>query len=250
MPTALNHHLAMALDPAILMRAAGFTPDPWQARILRSTSERTLVTCHRQAGKSTAVAGSALHTALYHAPGLVLMVSASQRQANEVFKKTVDFYGAIGKPVDAVQDSAQSLELANGSRIVSLPASPDRVRGYSAPKLVIIDEAAQVADEMLAALIPMLTISRGRLLALSTPFGRRGWYFAAWEDPSDAWEKISFKASENPRLDPADLAEQRKILGDRWYMQEFELEFVEAIGQAFSTESVLAAFNSQEPPLF
>jgi hypothetical protein len=52
---------------------------------------------------------------------------------------------------EAVAESALRLELANGSRIVSLPGSGETVRGYSAPRLVIVDEASRVPDELMGA---------------------------------------------------------------------------------------------------
>jgi hypothetical protein len=52
--------------------------------------------------------------------------------------------------------------LANGARLVSLPGDPDTLRGYSAPKLIIKDEAALVSDAMQAALDPMLASSNKR----------------------------------------------------------------------------------------
>jgi hypothetical protein len=31
----------------------------------------------------------------------------------------------------------------------------------------------------------MLAVSHGRLIALSTPFGQRGWFWQAWEAEAD-----------------------------------------------------------------
>src|SRR5258707_496332 len=77
--------LASELDPSLLMDYVGFTPDEWQRRLLRSTSDKILLNCHRQAGKSTATAPLAVGVVLSEPGSLVLVVSASQRQANELF---------------------------------------------------------------------------------------------------------------------------------------------------------------------
>jgi hypothetical protein len=50
------------------------------------------------------------------------------------------------------------------------------VRCFS-PGLVIVDEAARVPDDLYRAVRPMLAVSQGRLIALSTPFGQRGWFY-------------------------------------------------------------------------
>ena len=54
------------------------------------------------------------------------------------------------------------------------------MRGYAAADLVIIDEAARVEDDLISAFRPMLATSNGRLIALTTPAGKRGWFFDAW----------------------------------------------------------------------
>ena len=180
----------------------------------------------------------------------MLLVSASLRQSGELFRKVVSFYAALGRPIDAVEDSAQTLALANGSRIVSLPGTPDKVRGFSAPRLIVVDEAAQVDDSMFIALSPMMAISRGRTIELSTPYGRRGHFYEAWTADGDDWGRIRLKATENPRMDPAFLEEELRILGARWFGQEYECEFHDTIGQMFSSESIEAALDNDLQPLF
>lgn len=64
-PASPATDLAMALDPVLFARAAGFEPDPWQAQVLRSRAPRILLNCSRQSGKSTVVAMLAMWTALY-----------------------------------------------------------------------------------------------------------------------------------------------------------------------------------------
>ena len=68
------------------------------------------------------------------------------------------------------------LKLANGSRILCLPGKEETVRCFS-PSLLIIDEASRVPDDLYRSVRPMLAVSKGRLIALSTYFGQRGWFF-------------------------------------------------------------------------
>ncbi len=91
--------LAVALDPSRLMLTAGMTADPWQAKLLRSTAQRHLLLCTRQASKSTTTAALALYEALYNSPALVLLLSPSLRQSQELFKKVLSYYRAMDKPV-------------------------------------------------------------------------------------------------------------------------------------------------------
>ncbi len=98
--------LALALDPVQLVRRLDLEPDPWQAAVLRSTARHALLLCSRQAGKSTTTAALALHEALYRPPALVLLVSPSERQSQELFLKVTTFYTELGKPVPAREASA------------------------------------------------------------------------------------------------------------------------------------------------
>src|SRR4051794_34671351 len=173
--------LAIELDPSIMLTLIGFDdPLPWQRQLLRSTSDKVLLNCHRQAGKSSVAAALAVWTALVDPGSLTIIVSASQRQSNELFIKVGDFYKALGSPLDATVQNAVTMALANGSRVVSLPDSIDTIVGYSSPQLIIIDEASRLSDETYFGLRPMLTRSRGRMICMSTPRGKRGWFYEAW----------------------------------------------------------------------
>lgn len=241
----------MALDAAETMRSGlGIDPDQWQANFLRSTANKLLLLCARQCGKSTVTAVMALHTALFEPGSLVLLLSPSQRQSGELFGKVTGMNDALGRPVPAETDSATTLALENGSRVVSLPGSPKTVRGFSGARLLVIDEAALTGDDLFTAVSPMLAVSRGRLVALSTPMGKRGWFHDQWTHENSSWQKIKATAWDCPRVSREFLEEERKTLGDRWFRQEYECSFEETMDQVFSTDSILAAFDSDETPLF
>ena len=181
MPLDLMVDLAHALDPVGFAEdRLAFHPDPWQAQLLRSTAPWLLLNCCRQSGKSTTTAILALHRALYD-PGLILLVSPSLRQSKELFAKVGRFLKSL-EPVEPLEeDNRSSCELKNGSRIVSLPGDPETLRGFSAPRLIVKDECAYIGDDMQAALDPMLAVSGGRLVEMSSPAGRRGHFFENWE---------------------------------------------------------------------
>src|SRR4029077_17605634 len=141
------------------------------------------------------------------------------RQSNELFRKVLELYQRLKRPLPAVAESALRLELANGSRILSLPGTEATVRGFSGVSLLIIDEAARVMDPLYFAVRPMLAVSKGRLVALSTPFGQRGGFHTEWAG-TGAWERVRIPADQVPRISRAFLAEERRALGDRWFRQE------------------------------
>src|SRR5262249_16428316 len=148
---SLGQDFARALDTVILARDCGITPDVVQARLLTSPARRLLVNCCRQWGKSTTTALMALHEAIYSAPAMIVLVSPSQPQSTELFKKIHSFWERLPGAPEAKQETLTRMELSNGSRIVSLPGSEKTVRGYSGATLVIVDEAARVGDDLYAA---------------------------------------------------------------------------------------------------
>jgi hypothetical protein len=226
-----------ALDPGSFARdRLGFVADSWQAQVLRSTSPWLLLNCCRQSGKSTTTAILALHTALYH-PGLTLLVSPSLRQSKELFAKVIGFLRDLQPAEILEEDNKSSCTLANGARIVSLPGDPDTLRGFSAPQLIVKDESAYCPDTMAAALEPMLAVSNGRMIELSTPNGRRGHFFESWDRGNGA-ERIKIIARQCPRISSEFLERQRDKLGPMMFAQEFEGEFIDAESSAFSSELI------------
>jgi hypothetical protein len=225
----------------IFARRCGIEPDGWQASVLRSGHRRLLLNCSRQSGKSTTTAIIGLHQAIYQPGSLVLLLSPSLRQSAELFRTVSRLYARIGETVPAHAETVLRLELANGSRVLSLPASEATIRGYAGVSLLLIDEASRVEDSLYASVRPMLATTDGRLIAMSTPYGKRGWWSDAWHDGGSVWQRVRITAGQCPRISPAFLAEEREAMGDWWYRQEYGCEFIDADSQAFRSEDIEAA---------
>ena len=110
-----------------------------------------------------------------------------------------------------------SIQFPNGSRLVGLPGSEATVRGFSAVTLMMVDEAARVADDLYLAVRPMLLVSKGSLWLMSTPWGRRGFFYNTWTKGGPEWEKVRVTAEECPRIDRALLEQERAVYGERWF---------------------------------
>lgn len=244
----LARDLTRMLDASSVMRDASMEPDAWQEAVLNSDARRMLLLCSRQSGKSTTSASLAVHQALYD-PGLVLLIAPAQRQSSELFRKVREVYSALPDVPRVVQESAMRLELANGSRIIALPGTEGTIRGYSGAKTVIIDEASRVDDALFAAVRPMLATTNGRFVALTTPYGKRGWFYEAWEY-GEGWERTKVTADDCPRIDADWLAEERRLVGDWQFRQEYMCEFVDTDEQFFASELIEAALTDEVQPLW
>ena len=248
--TSLAEDLLIALDPVELARRAGLSPDAWQERALRSEARQQILNASRQSGKSTVCAAKALHQALYRPGSVTLVTAPSQRQAAELLRKVRDLLSRLPDlALDVDQESVLSLGFANESRIMALPGSEHTIRGFTAD-LVLIDEAARVPDDLVAAVRPMIGVRGGQLILLSTPWGQRGAFFRAWKDGGDAWERTLVTGRDVPRFDPVWLEQERRELPPLMFASEYEGVFCDIETQVFATELVVGAFTSDVKPLF
>jgi hypothetical protein len=246
---SLAEDLKLALDRVAFAQRARLDPDPWQRGLLESSSDRVLLNCCRQSGKSTMTAIVALHRALYHPGSLILCLAPALRQSQELFGKVLGFYRDLDRPILAKAERRVSLELENGSRIVTLPGTEKTIRGFSGAALLIVDEASRVADELYFAVRPMLAVSGGSLMMLSTPYGKRGIFFEEWSH-GEGWERYEVPARECPRIPASFLQEEKRALPARVYRQEYECSFEETEDQVFSFEDVHGALDPDVTPLF
>lgn len=242
--------LAVALDPVMLAMRGGITPDAWQASLLRSASRQMILLCSRQTGKSTVTSILALHEALFTPDALVLLLAPTYRQSGELFRKLKDVYNAFSDACPLTEESVLKMEFANGSRIVCLPGKEATIRGFSGVHLLVVDEASRVDDALYQAVRPMLAVSGGRIVLLSTPFGKRGFFHHEWTEGGDDWHRVKITADECPRISPEWLEAERRAVGDWWFSQEYNCEFLDTLDQVFNTNDIMRALDKSVMPLF
>lgn len=238
-------------DPARMFELAGLTADPWQQAVLNSVADQIALLCTRQCGKTTVSCFVALKTVLLCPRSLVLCLSPSERQSTEFVLRCREYLDLLGWPVRVVKDSALQLHFANSSRLIGLPENERTIRTYAGVKLLVIDEAARVDDSLYSAVTPMLAVSHGRLLVLSTPFGKLGWFHALWEAEQKAralgsttgWETYCVTAAQCPRFTPEFLERERRRKSVREFQRKYYCEFCEAEDAAFRHEDIARAFE-------
>lgn len=245
------HGLLHALNPVkFAVQCLGLQPDPKQALVLGHTARRGLLNCSRQWGKSTITAAKAVHRAVCQPGSLIVVLTPSARQSGEFVRKAAGFLQRLDIRQRGDGDNELSLLFPNGSRIVGLPGAEGTIRGFSAVSLLLIDEAARVSDESYKAASPMRAVGDGDLWLMSTPFGKRGFFWDIWAGPDLRWERIQAPATECPRISPDFLAQERESLGDRWFRQEYMCEFVSDDESLFDRDLIDAALDPDLEPLF
>jgi len=222
----------------------GLDADARQMEVLRSDAKRGILNCSRQWGKSTLAAAKAVHRAYTRPESLVLLASPSDRQSTELLKKARGMLRRLGLRPCGDGGADPSVLLPNGSRIIALPGVEGTVRGFSAPSLMLIDEASRVDDEMYKALRPMLAVGDGDLWLMSTPWGKRGFFYDTGEfGGGEDWMRVRVPATECPRISKRFLEEERRVQGV-WFGQEYLCEFMDHGMAMFGRDLVEAALDS------
>ena len=225
----------------------GFEPDAQQERVLRSEAKQGILNCSRQWGKSTTVAAKAVHRA-YTRPGCtVLVATQTHMQSAEFLRKASQMVRCLKIKPRGDGDNECSLLFPNGSRIVGLPGT-ENVRGFSA-SLLLIDEAARVQDEQYHALTPMLAAGEGHLWLMSTPLGKRGFFYRTWEHGGADWERVSVPATECVRIKREFLEKERGRMGEAMFRREYMCEFLDRGAGSFDRELIDRALQEMVRPL-
>jgi hypothetical protein len=200
------------------------------------------VLCTRRAGKSRTVATRVLARCLTEPRYSVLVFSPTEDQSKEFLSYVAQMNDDLGCPVPLIRQSLSELAWSNGSRVKAKADSPRGSRGFT-PNMIVVDEGAQVSDELYLSIKPMMVLGQSEMMVLSTPFGKHGWFFDIWDDPKklQKWETFKVTAYDCPRIDPAVLEEHRLTMPARWFNQEYLVEFNDAVDAVFGKSVIDAA---------
>lgn len=227
----------------------GFELDVWQRDYMLSAPAmaRIAIAASRQSGKSTVTAIFVAWCLLFIPGFTCLVASRSLRQASYYVDKVREIVLSV-VPKDAMRSlNRLTMELPNGSTIISIPcAQPDAGRGFS-PHLVLLDEAAFAPEALFTAIMPSVAATHGAIHMISSPNGRQGRFFEAHEGKAkDVWwtKRITYK--DCPRMTDEQMEIERIAMGDLYWRQEFMSEFVQPLGAFFGNTSLLAFEEEEE----
>lgn len=201
----------------------------------------------RQSGKSsrigvTAALWEALCVERDIAPGerlSVLFVAPTLRQSS--FDLTVEKLRntpALSELIETDSSAGGEVRLTNGIDLLNISANPRHARGRTAV-LCVVDEAAYVRSdrdfvanlpEVLEAIRPSLIVRNGKLLLLSSPSGKEGLLFEAWQQRHENPDVLVWGAPSsamNPAIS-AELLERERKRGKAYFEREYLAQFVDA----------------------
>ncbi|GIU71577.1 MAG: hypothetical protein KatS3mg003_1056 [Candidatus Nitrosocaldaceae archaeon] len=209
-----------------------FEPFDYQRKVIEDKSKRIIVCSGRQVGKSTMISIKAIIFALSHLNSLTLITSPSLRQSLLLLQKIKGYCKNIYPLIE--KDLSQMIEFKNGSRIISLPSGDgSTLRGYSAD-LVIVDEANFIKSSVITSvLMPMISTTNGYLWLISTPYKFNHIFYQIW-DKDDTFTKYHFTSYDNPLISKEFLDQQRKVMTNEEFEQEYLGKFVSEEQAIFS----------------
>jgi len=213
--------------------------DDWQRKIL-DTKGNICLRSGRQVGKSTVISIKAAEYAAKNRRKVIMVISSTERQAGLLLEKILSHLLASHKALICVghkKPTRHRIELTNGSVVYCLPTglSGYGIRGYSVD-LLIADEAAFIHEDVWTAVTPMLAVTKGTIILLSTPHGKSGFYYRCFNDSVFTSFHISSEACE--RVDKKFLEQEKKRMTKLQYAQEYLGEFIDELRQFFPTETI------------
>ena len=200
-------------------------------------SKRAVCLAGRQSGKDVTQAALAVWEAVTLPSARVVIVSGAQRQSDLLMEKALGLVARDAKLFDSVRHSSrEALELTNGSFVKALPAT-GLIRGETASR-VFLNEARDVLneEETYSAIEPMLLTTAGSLAIFTTPFGKAGRVWEAFNSPLFLRTQIPSTASRYAT--PEHLERQRLEMSASRFACEYEAAFLDVQSSFFSAESI------------
>lgn len=134
-----------------------------------------------------------------------------------------------------VNHSELRIDFSNGSRFRLYGADNyNAMRGLYYDAVVCDEHSDFPASAWTTVIRPSLADRKGSATFISTPKGRNEfWELYEYAKTSEDWWSGMFKASETDILDPEELEEAKRTMGEDRYEQEFECSFEAAIVGAY-----------------
>jgi len=233
-----------------------FLPYNFQKDIIQLANSERFVICKmpRQCGKTTTMGAFILHSVLFNERYSVAILANKEAQAQEILSRIQLAYENLPRWLQqgVVEWNKTSIELENGSKIISSSTASSAIRGTT-QNLVYLDEFAFVPngiqESFFASVYP--TVSSGtttKVLITSTPNGLNLFY-KLWvdsENERNSYKRIDVHWSDVPGRDEAWKEETIRNTSKDQFKAEFECEFLGSSNTLISPE-VLRRLVFQPP---
>ncbi len=210
-----------------------------QMEIFQSKARFKVVSAGRRFGKSRLAAWVLLINALQSKSKDVFYVGPTFQQSKDIMWGMLK---DLGKDViKAAHENTAVLTLINDRKIYLKGSDrPDTLRGVGL-QYVVLDEYASMKPEVWEMILrPTLADVKGGALFIGTPAGKNHFYklFMEASEEEDDWESFQYQSTDNPLLDPKEIAAAKSTMSTQAFRQEFEATFETFSGGIFKEEWV------------
>ena len=223
------------------------TQAPEHQKLLRDVNSKQVAVCGRGWGKSRVFSRKNLWL-LYTKPKIEsLIVSSTQRQSMIMFDycySTIMSNPLLREMVQRPGTTHTIIKLKPplGGRIVALPCSKDKLRGYH-PDYIFIDEASIVPSEMVTSeIMMMLTKPKASLIMGGTPMGSDHVFRKAFLD-SKRYSVHHYASYQSPLVSETQLDEWKEVMTREEWEREVEAMWVESTHTFFSMDLIVGCVD-------
>jgi len=192
-----------------------------------------------QVGKDFMLQNYIIWKAITHAGSLQMTLCATQSQSLALMNRIIDKLEMSGdlrycylRPSIKPEPT---LYFKNGSRALFL-TSKSAIAGHTDVSQIYINEARDVRDVEVARVTPLLGISGGKLVVLSRPRFRRGYFWNCYNSP--AFKTMTLPTETNKYFDLKTLENHRKTMTPALFKTEHLAQFADAGSSYFSERAI------------
>lgn len=227
--------------------------DQWQKDFINCKGDK-LLDLGRQGGKSEVCGADCGEYAIHNKNKQILMIAPTERQAQGLFNKTLDYLARYYPKYILKGRKAPTkhiIQLSTGCVVRCYPTgqSGTGVRFLTTDR-VYMDEAARIPEEVISAVTPQLFTTGGKTILLSTPYLMKGYWYDCKINKDEAFNSFTrFKKTSKQIIDERPISKswpewRRKAAYEHLekekarlprliYEREYECKLTEDIQQMF-----------------
>jgi len=248
--------------------------DKWQQEVMDTVGD-ICVNTGRQVGKTFTFSNKIGKFMIDNPKKKIIVVSLTEDQAQLIIIMVLDYLEKKCKSdiqKGKNKPTKSRIFLRNGSSVISRPVgnTGDAVRGFTGDVLYI-DEASGMPEMMWKAAMPTLATTGGQIWMSSTPRGKyqdgkgsnKNFFYKCFENLEDRWKVFTINTEEVYKnrtiCESWDkekaakaikfIANQKAILADIEYRQEYMAEFLDDARQWFDDKIIRKCMTVRRPPL-
>src|SRR3990170_6764702 len=222
---------------------------PDHQKLLRDLSLRQVAVCGRGWGKSLVFSRKNLWLLFTKHDVESLILSSTQRQSMIMFDYCYSTIKANSLMREMLQRPGTTRTIIRlkpplGGKLVALPCSPDKLRGYH-PDWIFLDEASIIPSEMITSeIMMMLTKPDAALVMSGTPMAFDHVFRKAFLD-TKRYSIHHYTSDSSPLVSQNQLAEWREMMTKEEWQREVEAKWVETTQTFFPMDLITTCIDPE-----